>query len=227
MGINQESPSQAEEDKEYHFIYFIETHDKHKNIKVSLSPDYKDSNTLEFLFQKDIYKIKNSLVSNIYRFKLYPDNNKKKKEVTIQVIIEEKSNEEILNKSIKVNDIHKDFYEYNLNMKKINPFRISYDQQFEIYIEYLRKVMKIFQKSRENEDFIISTQILLKNEKYDILFYLIIFLECFLSKLCYRHILLFKPEKICGIGQVSDQRLKQIKNILNMIAKKPEIIKLE
>ena len=54
-----------------------------------------------------------------------------------------------------------------------------------------------------------------------IFFYLLIFLECFLTKLCYRHILFFKPEKICGIGQVSEQKLKQIKNILKMITKKP------
>ena len=169
MGINSESPSQIE-DKEFHFIYFIETHDKYKNIKVSLSPDYKDSNTLEFLYQKDISKIKNAFISNLYRFKLYIDNYKKKKEVEILVIIEEKNNEEIMNKCnyvIKINDLHRDFFEYNLNMLKISLFKLSYEQQFEIYIEYLRKVKKILQTTRENEDFIISSQILLKKEKYD------------------------------------------------------------
>ena len=97
----------------------------------------------------------------------------KKKEVEILVIIEEKNNEEIMNKCnyvIKINDLHRDFFEYNLNMLKISLFKLSYEQQFEIYIEYLRKVKKILQTTRENEDFIISSQIILKKEKYDFFF---------------------------------------------------------
>ena len=39
-----------EDNREYHFFYFIESHDKSKQIKVYLSSDYKDSNYLESSF---------------------------------------------------------------------------------------------------------------------------------------------------------------------------------
>ena len=225
----KEPLSEVDDKKEYHFIYFIESHDESKQIKISF-PDYKDANTLEFLIKKDSSKLKKSLISNLYRFKLFPENcDISKKDDQIAILIEEKKQDETLNQSkfiIKVNDINKDFYEYNLNMENINPFRLSYDQQFEIYIEYLRKVMKKLQNTKENDELIISTQLLLK-EKYDFLFYLLIFLECFLSKLSCNHLLSFDPEKIRGIGHISEQKLKQVKNILNMISKKPEMIKID
>ena len=225
----KEPLSEVDDKKEYHFIYFIESHDESKQIQITL-PDYKEANTLEFLIKKDSSKFKKSLISNLYRFKLYPDNcDKDKKEHEISIKIEEKKQEEIVNESqsiIKVHDIHKDFYEYNLNMENINPIRLSYDQQFEIYVEYVRKVMKKLQTTKENDELIQSTQLLLK-EKYDFLFYLLIFLECFLSKLSCSHLLSFNPENIRGVGHISEQKLKQIKNILNMISRKPEMIKID
>ena len=225
----EKNKEKKESQSEYHFIYFIESHDESKQIQISL-PDYKEANTLEFLIKKDSSKLKKSLISNLYRFKLFPDNcEKDKKDDEIAIIIEEKKQEEVINQSkyiIKVHDIHKDFYEYNLNMENINPFRLSYDSQFEIYVEYVRKVMKKLQTTKENDELIQSTQLLLK-EKYDFLFYLLIFLECFTSKLSCSHLLIFNPEKIRGIGHISDQKLKQIKNILNMISRKPEMIKID
>ena len=37
-----------QENKEYHFVYFIESHDKSKRLEVYL-PYYKNSNTLELV----------------------------------------------------------------------------------------------------------------------------------------------------------------------------------
>ena len=210
--------------KEHHFIYFIESHEKSKNIKIYLSSNYEDSNTLEMMEEKDSSQIQNSLISKIFRFKLYPDNepNEKEKEITIIIDDQFKKSEYIL----KIKDIHKDFYEYNLKSNTIDIVKLSYEQQFEIYVEFLRKKLKKLQTSKENEEFIISTQLLLEKD-YDFLFYLLIFLECFTTKLAYKHLLSFKPEKIKGLGQVSAVKLKQISNILNMLYKKPEKIKIE
>ena len=210
--------------KEHHFIYFIESHEKSKNIKIYLSSNYKDSNTLEIMEEKDSSQIQNSLISKIFRFKLYPDNESNDKEKEITIIIEDQ-----LKKSeftFKIKDIHKDFYEYNLKSNTIDIVKLSYEQQFEIYVEFLRKKLKKLQTTKENEEFIISTQLLLEKD-YDFLFYLLIFLECFTTKLAYQHLLSFKPEKIKGLGQVSAVKLKQISNILNMLYKKPEKIKVE
>ena len=69
------------DDKEYHFIYFIESHDKSKQFKIYLSPEYKDSNTLEMVEEKDSSNIRNSLISKLYRFKLFPDNCEPKKKI--------------------------------------------------------------------------------------------------------------------------------------------------
>ena len=90
----KESLSEIDDKKEYHFIYFIESHDESKQIQISL-PDYKEANTLEFLIKKDSSKLKKSLISNLYRFKLFPDNcEKDKKDDEIAIIIEEKKKEE-------------------------------------------------------------------------------------------------------------------------------------
>ena len=214
------------EDKEHHFIYFIESHEKSREIRIYLSPNYNNSNTLEVIEEKDSSHIKNSLVSKIYRFKLIPDeNDPNKKEEEVTVIMEDK-----LNKSqyiIKINDINKDFYEYNFYTNTFDIVKLSYEQQFELYVDLLRKKLKKLQDSKENEEFILSTQLLLENQKYDFLFYLLIFLECYRTKLGYKHLLSFKPEQIRGLGQVSDIKIKQISNILNMLYKKPEKIRIE
>lgn len=217
---------QNNENKEHHFIYFIESHEKTKEIKVYLSPNYKDSDTLEMIEQKDSSNIKNSLISNIYRFKIYPDNYEpNKKEENVTLIMEDKSNKSEY--IIKINDIHMDFYDYNLRMNKIDIFKLSYEQQFQIYIDYLRKKLNIKQNSKENDEFIISTHLLIENQKYDFLFYLLILLECFTQKIGYKHLLIFKPENIRGLGEVPDIKIKQINNILSMLYKKPEKIKIE
>ena len=217
--------------KEHHFVYFIESHDKSKQIKISLSPEYKNNDTLELIQKKDNSEIKN-LIYNIYRFKIFPDNyDKNKKFYEINLLLEENKDENQSNKVesiLQIYDIKKDFYDYNFYNEKINIIKLSNEQKFQIYIDYL-KSLKIKQGSKENEEFILSTQLLIagKDKGYTFLFYLLIFLECYTTKLVHRHLLSFKPEKIKGLGKVSNIRQKQMSNILNFIAKKPEKIRVE
>ena len=108
---------------------------------------------------------------------MFPDNfEQDKKEGEVEVIIEEKM-DDILNTSsyiIKISDIHKDFYEYNLKMTQIAPNKLTYEQKFELYTYFLRKKLKIPQTSKENEEFISSTLLLLEENKFNLLFYLLI-----------------------------------------------------
>ena len=217
--------------KEFHYAYFIESHDKSKQIKISLSPEYKNNDTLELIQNKDNSENKN-LIDNIYSFKLFPDNfEKNKKFYKISLLLEENKGGNQSNKVesiIQIQDVKKDFYDYNFYNEKINIIKLSNEQKFQIYIDYL-KSKKIKQGSKENEEFILSTQLLIagRDNRYTFLFYLLIFLECYTTKLVHRHLLSFKPEKIRGLGKVSNIRLKQMSNILNLLAKKPEKIRVE
>ena len=218
------------DDREHHFIYFIESHEKSKQIEVKLSPEYKDSNSLEMSQEKESIQNKKSLVSKIYRFKVFPsDFENNKKEAEISVVMSEKKNGEDIQSiyTIKIKDIYKDFYEYNLQMENIDIIKLSYEQQFEMYVDYIRKILKIRQASKENDEFIISSQMLLENKEYNFLFYLLIFLECFTTKLVYNHLLYFHPNNIKIAGEVSEVKLRQMKNIINLISSKPDKIKVE
>ena len=70
----------------------------------------------------------------------------------------------------------------------------------------------------------LSTQPLIAppNKTYDLLFYILIFQECFTTDYSFIHLNLFEPKKIKGLGKVSDKKFTQIKNILKTIFKKPE-----
>jgi hypothetical protein len=106
---------------------------------------------------------------------------------------------------------------------------LKYEQQFVNYSHLLKTKYKILQGTKENDDFILSSQSLLSgpDKKFDFLFYLLIFLEGFKSKFVKRHLLIFKPEKISGLGELPEANIKQMKNILNSIAKDPNKIHVE
>ena len=222
-----------EENKEFHFVYFIESHDKSKRLEVYLSPNYKDSNTLELMDEKDNSQIRNSLISRVFRFKIFPENVIKEQEkgpYKFVVIMKDKNNASNESEyTIELRDIKNDFYEYNFKMDKVEVIPLSYEQQFNIYVDLLRNKLKKKQNSKESEEFIMSTQLLFagKDKKFDFSFYLLIFLECFTTKIVLRHLMSFKPEKIHSLGIVNDKRMKQLKNILNLIVNKPEKIRVD
>ena len=213
------------------YIYFIDSHDKSKQLKISISPDYKGADTLEKVEEKDMSQIDPNSSTTIYRFKIIPEGLKKeegKKEYEIIIIAEEENgtkHEFVL----KFKDIKKDHYEYNFKIEKVDILPLSYENQFEIYVELLRKKYKKLQSSKENEEFILSTQSIITgaDKQYDFLFYLSIFLECFSTKFVYRHLITFRPNKIKGLGQASEKKLKQIKNILAQFVKNPSKIHVE
>jgi uncharacterized protein YihD (DUF1040 family) len=135
-----------QENKEYHFVYFIESHDKSKRLEVYLSPNYKNSNTLEMVEEKDSSQIRNSLISRVFRFKIFPDEiikEQKKGPFKFVIIMKDKNN--AANESqytIELRDIKNDFYEYNLKMDKVEVIPLSYEQQFNIYVDILRNKLK-------------------------------------------------------------------------------------
>ena len=202
------------------FVYFNIVKSKTKKYNLYLSSEY-DQNSLEKIEEKDLPEKED--ISEVYRIKILPQKiQKKKNSYNIEVIIEEDNGHQH-KYIIRLNDIDKDFYEYNFKMEGIDIIPLSYEQQFEIYLDILRTKYHKNQKTQENYDFIESTQLLLeKSNKYNFSLYLLIFLQCFSTPLLQKHMLIFNPKKIKGIGDIPEKILKQTKNILNTILKNPE-----
>jgi len=218
--------------KEYNYVYFNYKQEKNQKYKIYLSSNYNTSDNLELIEEKDLENntlIEPSIVK-VYRFKIDPDSLKKNKnnEFEIDVILEE-DNGAKHNYTIRFKDINKDFYEYKLRMEGIDILPLEYDEQFQIYLDIIRNKYKKNQKTKENDDFIYSSLLLLKDEdnKYDLLFYLSIFLNCFATDFVQNNLLAFDPKKIKGLGEIPERRLKPIKNIINQMVKNPEKIHIK
>ena len=215
--------------KEFNYIYFNFKHKKNKHYKISLSSNYNDSDNLELIEEKLLdNNLIEPLVVKVYRFNIVPDLLKKKNEnneFEIDVILEEENGTKY-NYTIRFKDIDRDFYEYNLKIERINILPLELVEQFEIYADILRKKYKKSQNTKENGDFILSSLLPLTDEvnKYDLLFYLSIFLQCFSTDYIQNLLLAFDPKKIKEIGLFPEKKLKPIKNIINELVKSPEQI---
>ena len=206
------------------FVYFIDTHEKTKKFKICLSDEYKDVGSLEKIKDLEVKKDPIEFKSEIYRFKIIPGSLKKEDDQKYQILV---SGEEEDGKkhqySIKFMDETKDFYQYDFNIEELDFQPLSHEEQFEIYVEILRKTCNKKQNTPENDYLIHSAHHLLDEEgkKYNFFFYLLIFLECYRTKSIQQHLLKFKPEKIEGLGTFPEAKLKLIKNILKALSKNP------
>ena len=220
MEDNPNNQTDIQRDNHAYFMIPYER-EKEKDYKIYLSKEYEGYETLEEIEKMNVDESKFDLIVKIYRFKIISEN---KKEVTVSVIVEEEKNTKHEFKiNIKCNG--RDYYEYNFKIEKIDILPLKYEKQFEIYIDILRKKYKIKQQSKENDDLILASQsLLLGDKKFDFLFYLLIFLECYTTKLVKNHLIIFKPNKIKGIGEISPKKLKLLTNILNSIYKSPDKI---
>ena len=227
--IKDNSQQQNVQNLEYKYIYFIVNFEKSKKIKIYLSSEYQGADTLEKV--QEI--INDSSSSIIYRFKIIPEflkkDDKNKKYQIVVIAEEENINENKYKHIIKFDDIEKDYYEYNFKIKELDILPLKYETQFELYLQLLRKKYNKVKNSKENDDLILSTQLLIiePNNKINFLFYIIIFLECYDTKLAHRHLILFNPERFDSIGKISNEKLEQITKQLDFIFENQEIIKIE
>ena len=223
-----EEKNSNKNDKRFKYVYFIMTYDKSKQIRVFISKKYKSSNTLEKVNDKSYESDNGKIISDVYRFKIIEEDFDYQKpliEYQMPINIGNDNYQYI----IKLKDLKRDFYEYNFEIKELNILLLDYQKQFEIYVDILRHKYKKKQSTPENEDFIISIQSLLtrSDENYSFMLYISVFLECFASKYVNSHFLIFKPEKIKELGEIDDKKIKIIKNILNLLIKKPEKLNIE
>ena len=165
---------------------------------------------------------------------------KQKDEKVYDITIEmEDENEEKFEKKLSIKDFEKDIFIFDFKFDKNKgwildkeppkSYSFTLEEQFLIYVDFLRNgYIKLKQQSRQNYGLILSVQSLLvgKDKKFNFTFYLIILLECFATPLVQRHLQCFKPSKIETLGIISEEKLKQIKNILNVFERKPNKVLL-
>jgi len=203
-----------EKKSENNYVYFNFKHGKNKQYKICLSSYYKDSDILELIEEKDFEDTSiEPIIVKVYRFKIIRDLLKKKnenKEFEIDIILEE-GNETEYHYTIKFKDINRDFYEYKFKLEKLDIMPLELDEQFWIYLDILRNKYKKRQKTKENEDFIFSSILLLKDKdsKYNLLFYLSVFLQSFIIGFVQNHLLEFDPKKINAENEIPEKRLNQ------------------
>jgi len=212
------------EENEYHYIYFIVAHEKDKKYKIYLSNFYEFANTLEIVDKKNIFMKNCILVSSIYRFKFLKSSALSNSN-EFYVFMEDEYNIKD-NYIIKIKDSDKDFYEYNFKLENIGIIRLNYEQQFGMYVDMLRKKFGKKRDSKENEELILSSQLLLENDRYQysFLFYFLVYSESLATKQGYNHLLLFNDNKIKGVGEISEEKLSEFKKEINFLTDNPEKI---
>ena len=231
---NQKQDQDQKQKKDFQFVYFIENHIMTEPAIIVLARNYNEVEELEVVEEKE-YGPNSKYKYRIYRLKILTlkiDKKAKYNNLEIKIKLENKDGKAFENK-IEISDFERDIFIYDFKFDKIKesfkeiepPKSINFDhiQQFDIYIDYLRKKLKALQSSKENEDFIFSTQKLLigKEKKYLFSFYIKIFLECFSTKYIQRFLLIFKPEKIENVGNLPEDKIKLIANILKIFEKNP------
>ena len=232
------------ENIKFYYIYFIETHEESRNFNLSFSEGFKDKEQpkIEFINRK-LSNDKNNLsfISGVYRFKM--TNIKKNFEIVV-VLKENNGNqfEQKINKNmIKGNNLH--FFLYNFhfhfytNKKKVKEklpspseyFNLTNEFQYQLYLESIKTKLKDSEQSKAINDLLICTQTLFVGEKakYDFLFYISMFIECWKTNLIKRHLFCFRVERITGLGLLNkenNERIYKAKEIINLLTKNPEEI---
>ena len=221
-------------EKIYHYVYFIENHIDNENCKLKLS---EDNNNIAWELKLELqnqYKQNNNIfIYSLYRFKIFiPKFNYKLNDI---IIILENSKGYKFEGKITIKEFNKDIFIYNIKFEKNigwlssaePPLSFNFDlfQQFEIYINYIRN-LNFKQNSTKNNDLIISTQNCITGEDkmYTFSFYLSIFSECYKTNLIKRHLALFKMEKLSGIGKIEKEKLKKYINLFETIENNPETV---
>ena len=209
--------------EDYKYVYFIESHEKKKSIKLGFSKNYTEFKDLKVVYVHEQY----DYYISIYQLKIYPK--KIKAEYKIRIILKEEKNdfkkEESFKKSIKNYDLNKDNYLFDFKFKENGTLirtlppkslKLTLQNQFNYYINYLNT------NNLNKNDLIISIQKYLEQtKKYDIGIYLTIFIYCDTTDTIQRHLDLFKPEILINTEKNVSISIS-IKEYLDLLEKNPD-----
>ena len=225
--LEKKESNKIKEEKEYHFVYFIVTHEKNKKYKIFLSNYYEFANSLEIVDKKNVFMKNCILVSTIYRFKFLNSSHINHSNEFYVFMEDENNNKD--NYIIRIKDSNKDFYEYNFKLETIGIIKLNYEQQFGMYVDLLRNKFEKKRDSKENEELILSSQLLLENDRYQysFLFYFLVYSESLNTQRGYNHLLLFNDNKMKGVGEISEEKLSEFKKEINFLMDNPDKIEVK
>ena len=219
--------------KEYNYVYFIESHEKGKTSNILLSKRHPGVQDLEAAYST---LSDNDYLVTIYRFRIFSEiiykNNKnpQKLEFTITLI---DSNKDKFKKVVSNLVMHRDNFFFDFKFPNIGIFNNisppkslnqTLTEQFNYYLNYLKKSLNCKKESDEINNLVLSIQkyIFDKDLKYDFSLYLTIFLECHKQEAILRHLNLFKVEKIKEKGELSNEKMEEINNVFNTYITDPD-----
>ena len=198
------------------YIYFIESHHFSHKTKVYLSSNYPEANSIEKLDELNLKKDSTTYNTTIYRFKISPFN---QEDNPLKIIVEDQNQEK---NETELSDISSDknkfLYDFNSNIN-IFESKLSFNEEFDIYISYLKDKINLSKDSKEFKDFFNSTFLYLsqinKNEKIDFPLYISLFLECYNSIYFTKVLELFNSELINDKAEIPQNKIDGFKSILN------------
>ena len=183
MDLNKEENN----NENFHYVYFIESHDISLNVKISLSEKYSESNTLELVEQTEKKDSVSTFSVNIYRFKIIPS--KINENFEIEVFSQMNNKYSTVIKNIDINHdnyIYKFKFDYQNNFQEdifpIPELKLRKSEKFLLYLNYLKK------NNINKEELIYSTIKLIldnkqkENKKYEFAFLIIALVESFDSQ---------------------------------------------
>ena len=220
--------------RDCNYMYFIENHIETSQATIKLSK------TMDGI--KNLQKVKNGILDkgqnnkyeySIYRISIYPKIIGNIKEIEVPIKLIDKNNNEFKYEIILKN-FQNDIFIFNIKFvakvgwlnNNIEPplsFPFSNEEQFDIYVNYLRVDLKLKQYSKQNEALIQSAlKFFGQDKEYNFALYLQTFLECFATKYLKNLLKVFKPERIRTVGVLDGMKSKKLCNILKHLEKKPE-----
>ena len=206
-------------------IYFIDSHLKTQRVKIYLPEEYRSKVFFKIIHKEEINNELSLFSSTVYKL-IIPADSLKEKEGKYQITILGKILKTHYQYTIEFPVDAKYFFVYDFNVMNIDFQPLTEEEQFEMYAKAINKLED--KDPQEIESLINSTHKLLDKEgkKYSFYFYLLIFMECYKTKLIKQHLLKFNPEKLKGLGTFPEAKMEQFKNILNALAEGKEILNL-
>ena len=160
-----------EKKREFLYVYFIENHINTSKVIIDLSKEIKGVEDLQIVDNNTKEQKNKTYVYNIYRFKLIPSklNNRQ-----IIIKLRDENDNEFKSKLI-INNINFDNFIFDFKFKLIigwilvtsppESFKFNLIEEFEIYLQYIRKKLNIKKKDIQNTYFILSVHELFKKKK--------------------------------------------------------------
>ena len=212
-----EIKEEEKQENKVHYIYFTETHQFIKDIRVYLSSEYEKANSIERLETIELKKNSTTYITSLYRFVIY---NLIKENNIIKIFTEDKGGTKNEVELSQLNPNRNTFL-FDLNSYlTLFDYKLKVNEEFDIYMNYLEDKLKIKKESEEYEDLMISVIDYLSNNKNEIIefsFYIKLFLESYHKKYFANVLELFNSERIKDTVEIEEEKIDQYKNMINKI----------